>query len=43
MQFSSFRWRQETMCITRHVDGEGEHHTVLHDNWEDETQVPELF
>ena len=31
------------MCITRHVDGEGEHHTVLHDNWEDETQVPELF
>ena len=31
------------MCITRDVDCEGEHHTVLHDNWEDETWVPELF
>ena len=25
------------MCITRHDDSEGEHHTVLHDNCEDET------
>ena len=23
------------MCITRCVDGEGEHHTVLHDNCEE--------